>query len=76
MSDVYDLLANVVQVIREDSQLRDTFNKILGAGLGSQRVPLLRTELEFMKAPAPVIHFVSLLTDDGIADIVLREINR
>lgn len=76
MSDVYDLLANVVQVIREDSQLRDTFNKILGAGLGSQQVPLLRSELEFMKAPAPVINFVSLLSDDGIAEVVLREINR
>jgi hypothetical protein len=76
MSDVYDLLANVVHVIREDIRLREAFTKILGAGLGSQRVPMLKSELELMNAPAIVLDFVRLLTDDGIAEIVLREINR
>jgi len=76
MSDIYDYLADVVRVIREDSQLKSTFNKILGAGHGDQRVPLLLAELAQISAPDRIVTFVKLLNDDRVADIVLKEINR
>lgn len=76
MSDIYDYLADVVRVIREDSELRSTFNRILGAGHGDQRVAMLLTELAETGAPEQVMMFVKLLNDDRVADIVLKEINR
>lgn len=76
MSDIYDYLADVVRVIREDAQLRSAFNRVLGAEHGEERVPLLLTELAELGAPERVTTFVRLLTDDRIAQLVLTEINR
>lgn len=76
MDEIYGLLADAVHVIREDSGLRETFNKILGAGLGPQRVPLLLRELEAQQAPQKILDFVRLLNDDRVAELVSIEINR
>ncbi len=76
MGDVYDMLVDVVRVIREDAKLKNAFNKILGAGHGAQRVPLLLTELETLNAPDRVVKFVRLLSDDDIPKVVLMELNR
>lgn len=76
MSDVYEYMASVVQVIREDGQLRDSFNKILGAAHSDERVPLLLAELAEIGAPETVTRFVSLLSDDAVAAVVLQEINK
>lgn len=76
MADIYDLLASSVMAIRDDDQLRETFNKILGADHGAERVPLLLRELEALSAPEKIMQFVKLLGDDRIAALVLQEINR
>ncbi|MGE4133927.1 MAG: hypothetical protein AB7F86_19985 [Bdellovibrionales bacterium] len=76
MSDGLDYLAQVVIVIREDVQLLEVFNKILGANLGNQRVPLLHRELEQIQAPEVVMKFIRLLSDERIASLVHTEINR
>ncbi len=76
MGDIYDLLVDVVRVVREDAQLKAAFNKILGAGHGSERVPLLQKELAILKAPERLTKFVRLLSDDSIAEVVLTELNR
>jgi hypothetical protein len=76
VADVYDLLASAVIVIREDDKLREAFNKILGAGHGDQRVPLLLAEIRELNAPEKIVQFVRLLSDDRISALVLNEINR
>ena len=76
MGDVYDLLVDVVRVIREDATLKDAFSKVLGAGHGAQRVQLLLNELASLNAPERVVKFVKLLSDDEISKVVLIELNR
>lgn len=78
MSDPYDLMADVVAVIRSDRELRECFNRILAIGPSTQqvRVANLLRELRKQNAPEQVIRFVRLLENDKLASVVLEEINR
>jgi hypothetical protein len=78
MSDVFESLAGVVLAIRGDQKLKATFNRVLGIGSSTQqvRVATLLQELEKMEAPARVMNFVRLLSNDQLAQRILQEINK
>lgn len=76
--DPYDVLANAVLVIREDDDLKESFNRVLGLGSLSQqvRIATLLAEVEKLGAPEVVTTFVRLLGNDKLAHQVLTEINK
>lgn len=78
MSDNYDELIDIVIAIKEDEQLKKCFNHILQFGSHTQqvRVNTLLNELESLRAPDKVKNFVRLLSNDQLAQLVLREINQ
>ena len=77
MDDIYDYLANVVLMIKEDPQLKECFNRILQFGASQQQVQVaaLLVELEKLNAPPEVKKFVKLLSNDQLAQQILVQIN-